>query len=420
MNRWIVHVRQALRGIWFPATLFTVLGIALVMAAHLFGHLVPPELSRALGKDSTASILQILATSMLAVTTFSLTTMVSAYATATQIGTPRSIQLLAADRTSHHALSTFIGAFAFAIVGIVAQSAGVYGDGGQAFLLLGTVAVILAVLITLLRWISFLTRFGRMSDIIDRVENAAAKAMGDYAHNPLMGACPWASPPSTAHPVTGQDSGFVLNVDVAALQRIAEQQQCMIWVDRRGGSRIFAGQPLGFTSIALPDSACEAITHAFTIAAHRTFDQDPRLGLIALSEISSRALSPAVNDPGTAIEVLSATHRVLQPALRTDLDASRTAPRVYLQALDPQDLVQDAFRPVSRDGAATVEVAMRIQRELGALLAAADAQWAPALRAQAIESFHRARHALHAPEDIEQVQRLHTEALSQPGNLSGS
>ncbi|MCZ4150006.1 hypothetical protein BZG21_37040, partial [Escherichia coli] len=129
------YAKQSLRGIWFRATVFTVAGIILAIAAPALGNLIPANLLEALGNDAAATLLQILATSMLAVTTFSLTTMVSAYSTATQIGTPRSIQLLIADRTSHTALSTFVGAFAFSIVGIIALSLDVYSSSEKALLL---------------------------------------------------------------------------------------------------------------------------------------------------------------------------------------------------------------------------------------------------------------------------------------------
>jgi uncharacterized membrane protein len=42
----------------------------------------------------------------------------------------------------------------------------------------------------------------------------------------------------------------------------------------------------------------------------RYFEEDPRFGLITLSEIASRALSPAVNDPGTAIQIISSHIRL--------------------------------------------------------------------------------------------------------------
>ncbi|ALQ31361.1 hypothetical protein AA310_18310 [Arthrobacter sp. YC-RL1] len=417
MTRWMAYARESLRGIWFRASLFTVVGIVLAIVSHPLGELVPPALSGALGTDAAGTILEILATSMLAVTTFSLTTMVSAYATATQIGTPRSIQLLIADRTSHNALSTFVGAFAFSIVGIVALSMKVYDESGKAVLFLGIMLVIVTVLVTLLRWISFLTVFGRMSDIIDRVENAACRAMEGYADDPLMGANPWTAPPAQAVPVASGSSGFVTHVDMAALQRVAEQQDCTLWVQHRAGARIVASHPVVVADRALSEEAAEAVRHAFVIAAHRTFEQDPRLGLIALSEISSRALSPAVNDPGTGVEVLAAQQRVLDIAVRSTAKPELQHPRVHVRRIEAADLLKDAFRPIARDGAGVVEVALRIQRELGALLdVTGDADWARALRAAAREALERAEHALSHDADIDDVRTLHAAALqdSQP------
>jgi len=421
MNRQLAHLKQTLQGVWFPAALFSFAGFALAIAAYFMGWLIPPEVSKALGTDSTGTILQILATSMLAVTTFSLTTMVSTYATATQTGTPRSIQLLVADRTSRNALSTFIGAFAFSIVGIVAQSTNAYSPGGQTFLLLGTITVIIIVLITLLRWISFLTTFGRMADIIDRVEQAASQAMHTYTNNPLLGAHAWITPPTSAVPIMCDKSGFIINVDIRALQEIAEKENCMLWINRRIGSRLYVGQPVAYLSTNIPQHSRADIRRAFTIAEHRTFNQDPRLGLIALSEIASRALSPAVNDPGTAIEILSATHRILSIALHAAPKPTKSAPLIYMRPITPQDLIQDALRPISRDGASTVEVAMRIQKEIGTLISQANPEWAAALRTQAIDSMHRAQRTMQHPSDIEQLKNLHAKTLaSQPTHANNT
>lgn len=408
-------VRESLRGIWFRATVFTIAGIVLAMSAPLLSGLIPEGLSNAFGNDAAGTLLQILASSMLAVTTFSLTTMVSAYSTATQIGTPRSIQLLIADRTSQNALSTYVGAFAFSIVGIIALSIGVYSDSERAFLLLGTILVIAMVLVTLLRWISFLTIFGRMSDIIDRVGKASSKAMQEYADQPLLGGQHWVQPASSAIPVEGTGSGFIVKVHVAELQRIAESEGCQIWVERRTGSRIFAQHPVAYLSKPVSQESHQAVQRAFTIAAHRTFEQDPRLGLTSLSEISSKALSPGINDPGTVIEVLAATHKVLDIALTAKATETPSAPLVHVRQLDPRDLLEDAFRATSRDGAANVEVMMRIQKELGALIAIADSSWDEALKALAVDSLRRAELCLELEEDLREVRLMHRRALSSNG-----
>jgi uncharacterized membrane protein len=50
----------------------------------------------------------------------------------------------------------------------------------------------------------------------------------------------------------------------------------------------------------------DAVLASFVSGANRTFDQDPLLAFRLLADIGLRAVSPAINDPGTAVEVLDA------------------------------------------------------------------------------------------------------------------
>lgn len=416
--RWSRLVSQFARGIWFRASMFTLLGVVLTVAAWVLSALLPDSLQVELGQGAVGSVLQILATSMLAVTTFSLTVMVSAYSSAATTGTPRSTQLLINDRTSQNALSTFIGAFAFAIVGIVSLSLNIYTETGRTLLFLGSLLVIAAVVWTLLRWVSFLTRFGRMSDIIDRVERAAHDSMVGYAKAPLLGTAVWSEPTESARPIGSDVSGFVVRVDVAALQRAAEAHDLQVWVVTRAGARATPHRPVALVhqhdSAAaqedLPDSLVTAVQRAFVVERHRTFQQDPRLGLIALSEIASRALSAATNDPGTAIEVFGALQRVLTVAMDADPAPKVRFDRVYLHSITPEDMLVDAFRPAARDGAGIIEVAMRLQIELARMASHANADWRAPLEAMADEALERSRHALAHQGDLDALAQARSNA----------
>ena len=79
--------------------------------------------------------------------------------------------------------------------------------------------------------------------------------------------------------------------------------------------------------------------------------------MIVLSEVASRALSPAVNDPGTAIDVLRAGTRVLEAFHRARADAQPAGCRhVTAPDIDLEQAYEEFFAPIARDGAALVEV----------------------------------------------------------------
>jgi uncharacterized membrane protein len=116
----------------------------------------------------------------------------------------------------------------------------------------------------------------------------------------------------------------------------------------------------------LTEDQTKKICAAFTCAKTRNFDQDPRFGLIVMSEIASRALSPAVNDPGSAIAVIGRLVRILSE-WTTHVPQKVNHPGIYVPGLAAKDLIDDAFRPIARDGAAMVEVQIRLHKALVAL-----------------------------------------------------
>lgn len=76
--------------IWFRLALFATVALVLALVTRWIGPLLPSAFAPQLGQNSVMTILQILASSMLVVTTFSLTVMVAAYASAAAVGTPRA------------------------------------------------------------------------------------------------------------------------------------------------------------------------------------------------------------------------------------------------------------------------------------------------------------------------------------------
>lgn len=375
--RWVAN--QLTKRLWFRASLFSILGIATALLAVFFKDFIPESLPTRIGADAVDEILGIIASSMLAVTTFSLSTMVTAYGAASSAVTPRATTLIMEDTTTQNALATFIGSFLFSLVGIIALSTGVYGAQGRVLLFAVTIAVVTLVVYTLLRWIDHLSKLGRVGETIDRVEKAAMEAIGERVEWPYLGGSAYPPDlvlPPSAHVVVSEQTGYIQHIDVSALGNIATQKLLHIYLEVLPGSFVHLGMPL-VRYVRLNDSDIDEqdirqkILATLTVGIRRTFDHDPRFGLSVLSEIASRALSPAVNDPGTAIDVLGRGVRTLtqwaKPQLHTS-SISSGCERVHLRGLEVDDLFDDFFAPISRDGAGLMEVDVRLLKALISLV----------------------------------------------------
>ncbi len=354
--------RQLTRQLWFRSSLFAVLAVVTALVAIAVKPFIPVSVSGLIGTDAVDKILSILASSMLAVTTFSLNIMVSAYNTASSSVTPRATKLLLEDRTTQNVLATFIGSFLYSLVGIVALGMGAYGSQGRAVLFFVTLIVIVMIVITLLRWIQHLS---------DRV-------------------------------------GYLQHIDLHKLSTFAKNNNLNLYLGVRPGAFLHLSSPLLHIRQALSAEEVQYLRSAFTIGEQRSFDQDPRFGLCVLSEIASRALSPAVNDPGTAIDIIGRAVRLLCQHAEAG-EGTTPYPRLFLRPADIGDLFDDIFMPIARDGAALVEVHVRLQKALLAL-----AQFKPALYAKEAGrhsrlALERAREGLTLSEDIRRLEALATD-----------
>jgi len=330
---------------------------ALALAGALIGHAVSYDFAAEVGSKSVDNILNVLASSMLAVTTFSLTAMVSAYAGAASNITPRAVQLLIEDRTAQNLLTTFLGSFLFAIVGIIALSTGLYGETGRVFLYFGTIIVIIVVVVTFIRWIEHISQFGRVSDTIDRVERAATAAVREMTQPPRLSPPARLAMPNEATIVRHTRIGRVTHIDANELAALADEIGARLHLVALPGTLVDPSRTLAWTTARLDARQADRVRAAFTLSNSRAFDHDPRFGLVVLSEIASRALSPAVNDPGTAIAVIEAGTRVLAAMLGHNYKPPRDETAgIDIPPFAFPDLIEDLYRPIARDGAGAVEV----------------------------------------------------------------
>jgi len=425
-SKWQWMIIRLSRRLWVRAALFAVLAVVTALIAAPVERLLPDALSFSIAADSVDHILDILATSMLTVTTFSLGVMVTAFGAASSGTTPRATQLVREDPVTQNVLATFLGTFLFSLVGIIALNTGVYGGGGRIVLFAVTLMVIVIIVVAILHWIEHLSVLGRVTETTEQVETAAANALKGRVKHPHLGArCladDWTAP-ENAFVVKSENTGYICHLDVADLQALGDEFDLTLNVNAPPGAFVFPGKAL--VSVERNDGneindelqveLIRRVTEAFTVGKTRSFEQDPRFGLIVLSEIASRALSPAVNDPGTAIDVLGRAvrlfciwrnHRILD-----DDDDSICFPAVRIPALNTSDLIEDLFMPVARDGAGLIEIQIRVQKSMAALRDMAPEAFGEVMPKYAELALKRASQSLTLEEEVEQLKAVQCQKL---------
>jgi uncharacterized membrane protein len=357
--------------------------------------------------------------SMLVIATFAVASMVSAYASASSTATPRSFSLVISDDVSvisddvsQNALSTFIGAFIFSIVALIALKNGFYDRAGRFALFALTLMILAMVIITFVSWVDRIARLGRLRGTIDKVEAATAAALQRRRCEPTLRGVPAGWRQNRGQAIYSGSIGYVQRVDVTALQTYAEKSRVRITVAALPGTFSAPGRALAYVTADsgdLSDIDASQIAQAFVLGNDRQFDEDPRFGLIVLSEIASRALSPAVNDPGTAIVIIGTFVRLFalwsEPIEEGDTRISE-CDRVEVPKISLRDMFDDAFTAIARDGAGAIEVAGRLQKAFESLAAIGDAEMRNAAIHHSRLALARAENALEIPEDLEVVRKL--------------
>jgi len=122
--------------------------------------------------------------------------------------------------------------------------------------------------------------------------------------------------------------------------------------------------------------ADEAVLRGLVTGQERTFHQDPLFAFRLLADIGLRALSPAVNDPATAMQVLDTMQSILSTLVTRDLDVADIvdgtgAVRVLLALPSWDDYLRTSLDDLIESGAGSPMVLLRARALLITLLSTA-------------------------------------------------
>ncbi|WP_067144674.1 DUF2254 domain-containing protein [Pseudotamlana agarivorans] len=409
-TKFVILINRIQEHLWFRPFVFCLLSVAAALFAHQADETSLNELVPEIKTESIEDLLDILSASMLVIAIFAVGSMLSAYSAAGRTATPRSFKIIITDDVSQYALSTFIGAFIFSIVATVALGNGYYNKAGKFILFVITLIFFTAVILIFLRWVDRISRLGRLEHTILQVEKVAEKSISKYNKNPLRNALPVSGEFIGGQAILAHKTGYVQNINMEALQELAESLDLKIRLNCLPGKfvnenfEIVHLRSTGDTEIT--KEVEKKINQTIEIGHTRLFDEDPRFGLITLTEIASRALSPGINDPGTAIQIIGCHEKLFylwNNPEKTENDLLYD--RLEIPQIEISDFFDDAFKPISRDGAGFMEVMLRLQKAFCALEKINHNAIKTASKQHSKYAFKRAQITMDMEEDLEILEK---------------
>jgi uncharacterized membrane protein len=169
--------------------------------------------------------------------------------------------------------------------------------------------------------------------------------------------------------VLNDEDGAVLSFDLKGLFQKAVKSNCLIELVPQVGDSIAAGDPLLRIFAESQNPTAHELRNSVAVGHERTWEQDPMFAFRIIVDIASKALSPAINDPTTAVLAIDQIHhllrdigkRYLAEGLERDTQGQL---RLIYRTPEWEDFVQlgtTEIRQYGRDS-------MQVQRRLRAML----------------------------------------------------
>ena len=393
------------------------------------------------GAEGARGVLSAIAGSLITVTGVVFSVTIVALQLASSQFTPRVLRSFVADRVNQVVLGIFIGTFTYTL--LVLRTIHSTGEGTQVFVpQIGVIIALVLLLVSVGALIVFISHAARSvqasvilhretQHALERITHLFPERVGapvprdrhgqDASHGATAdrGIEVPSEPPAC---VTAAEAGYLQSVDADTLWRACGPRQpspMLIRMELHIGAFAIPGKPLAsvWPSDAMTEDVERGIREAFVLGDERTPEQDPEYGLVALSDIAVRALSPGVNDPTTAMhcvdrlgEVLAALASREHPAvLRTSPDGSM---RLLVRDTPFDRALGLAFDQIRHFGADNPTIAKRMIETMHDLLGVAPVALHEALAAQVRAVARAARRAIDESEDLELVERLAEQALA--------
>jgi len=319
-------------------------------------------------------ILSVIAQSIMTVVSIVFAMLLMTLTLASMQFSPRILISFVRDRSTQWTLGIFLGTFSYCVAALPAARSLPHPFAPVVTV---TGAMLLALLCVgwLLFFIHHISQSISVNHIVDRIAGETERVIDElmphrrelqYQPAPVVPV-----PETMSFPILNEVSGYIRFIDTQRLLTFAREHHLQLRVTRGVGHFIPAGVPLLMVSrrSRLDRERAVEITGAFDIGPMRTLQQDVEFGVIQIVDIALRAISPAVNDPSTAISCIDQLSRILIRWLdRFPPDSLLFSPphvlRVVLPWIDLDGLLNTAIEQIRAYATTDAAVSLRLLRLL--------------------------------------------------------
>lgn len=204
--------------------------------------------------------------------------------------------------------------------------------------------------------------------------------------------------------VLNETDGVILAFDLKGLVAKAERSNCVIELIPEVGDFVAAGDPLFRIYQDGAELDDEALRRSVAVGQERTLDQDPMFAFRIMVDIAAKALSPAINDPTTAVLSIDHIHHLLREVGTRSLSHGRELDskgnlRLVYRTPDWDDFVRLAVTEIRQYGRNSVQVMRRLKAMLENLIGTLPERRAPLLRKELGHLASTTQEAFPEPDD---------------------
>jgi len=381
------RIRSFFRNtVWFPP----LLGMAAALLVAPLVRWVDLILgwNAPVGPESARAVLAALSSSMLTFIVFVFSIMLLAVQLASAQLTPRIIATFFRSRALKYSLMLFVFAFTYTLAALsrIEDSVPQVSLWVAVYSSVGCIGVFLYLIDRVgksLRPVSVLTGVGSAGQVV--IEVVYPRSVAGTEDTPTNVALVPEGEPSRT--VASRRTGVVLAFDEAGLVELARRVDCMIEFVPQVGNFVTSGEPLFRLYRGGERIADRELHQAVAIGPERTVEQDPEFAFRVIVDIAAKALSPAINDPTTAVLALDQIHRLLRAVAARQLDTGRVHDeagqlRLAYRTPDWENFVSLAITEIRQFGRGSIQIVRRMRAMLENLIEVVPPQRAVLLRAE--------------------------------------